>query len=60
MQSLGNPDVYAEGGTDKNAMTAEGARNSDCSNVGDGITNRDALAVQKMLLKLIDKLPENN
>ena len=58
MQALGNPDSYAEGGSDKLAMTKQGAVNSDCSNVGDGLTNRDALAVQKFLLKLIDKLPE--
>lgn len=60
MQSLGNPDVYAVGGSDKSSMTPQGAVNSDCSNVGDGITNKDALAVQKKLLMLIDKLPESN
>lgn len=58
MQALGNPDAYAVGGSDASAMTKQGAINSDCANVGDGITNRDALAVQKKLLKLIDVLPE--
>jgi hypothetical protein len=33
-------------------------KNSDVTGGGDGVTNSDALAVQKYLLKLIEKLPE--
>lgn len=33
-------------------------KNADVSGNGDGVTNNDALAVQKYLLKLIEKLPE--
>ncbi len=49
-QSLGNADKYG--------LSANGAANADCSNTGDGITAADALAVQKFVAQLIDKLPE--
>ena len=42
MQSLANPDKYQ--------ISEQGEFNSDLN--GDGITNADALAVQKMLLNL--------
>ena len=58
MQAIGNPDSYNVGGTDKSAMTKQGASNADCSEPGSGLTNLDALAIQKCLLKLLDKLPE--
>ncbi len=57
MQSLGNPDGYGVGGTDSNAMTEQGEANSDCCDVGDGVTNKDALAIQSYLLKLVAALP---
>ena len=57
MQYLGNPDAYGVGGTDANAMTAQGEVNSDCCDSGDGVTNKDALAIQSYLLKLVAALP---
>ena len=42
MQTLANPDKYK--------LTENGRANADMD--GDGITNADALAIQKMLLKL--------
>ena len=32
--------------------------NADVANVGDGLTNADALAIQEYLLKLVDELPK--
>ena len=58
MHSLANPSKYGEKGTEKGHITAEGAKNADCSNVGDGVTNKDALAIQKYMLKMISALPE--
>lgn len=60
MQSIGNPDAYAVGGTDKNAMTEQGAVNADVSGNSDGLTNKDALAIQRYILHLIENLPENS
>lgn len=57
MQYIGNPDAYGVGGTEASAMTEQGLVNSDCCDVGDGVTNKDALAVQSVLLKLIPALP---
>ncbi|MBP3267808.1 MAG: cellulase family glycosylhydrolase [Ruminococcus sp.] len=57
MQALSNPSKYGETGTDALHITAVGKANADCCNVGDGMTNKDALAIQKLMLKLIDKLP---
>lgn len=51
MQSLANPDKYE--------IYAIGQLNADCSGNGDGITNKDALAIQKYKLGLISALPEN-
>jgi len=58
MQALGNPDSYGINGSDKSHITAQGLINGDVSNVGDNLTNLDALAIQKFLLKLIPELPE--
>ena len=58
MQALANPSKYGVEGTDKNKITEKGWTNADCSDVGDGVTNKDALAIQKYMLKLINKLPE--
>ncbi|MCR5600289.1 MAG: endo-1,4-beta-xylanase, partial [Ruminococcus sp.] len=51
MQSLANPDKYK--------VTGAGAYNADVSEAGGGITNTDALTIQKYLLGLISKLPES-
>ena len=51
MQSLANPSKFK--------LTDHGKKNADCSGNGDGITNSDALSIQKYLLKIIDKLPES-
>ena len=58
MQSIGNPDAYGINGSDAMHITEAGMKNSDVTGSGDGVTNSDALAVQKYLLKLIEKLPE--
>ena len=50
MQSLANPSKYK--------LTDQGSKNADCYNVGDGVTNADALAIQKFKLSLITELPE--
>ncbi|MCR5600833.1 MAG: glycoside hydrolase [Ruminococcus sp.] len=57
MQELANPNKYGLNGTDEHHITDKGLKNADCCNVGDGVTNNDALAIQLYLLKLIDKLP---
>ena len=44
MQAIGNPDEYA--------LTPQGKFNADISGDNDGITNTDALAVQKKLLNI--------
>ena len=43
---------------DKFALSAQGVANADCYNTGDGVTANDALAIQKLDAKAIDKLPE--
>lgn len=60
MQSLSNPDKYGINGTDPTHITETGMKNADCYNVGDGVTNQDALAVQKFKLNIIAELPEKN
>ena len=42
---------------DKYKLTDKGMKNADCCDVGDGITAKDALAIQKLDAKLIDNLP---
>lgn len=58
MQSLSNPDAYGLNGSHESAITGQGLKNADCYNTGDGITNNDALAIQKFKLELIGSLPE--
>ena len=60
MQAIANPDKYGINGTDENHITKQGETNADCCNVNDGMTTKDALSIQKYLLKLLDKLPEND
>ncbi|WP_303836983.1 glycoside hydrolase family 44 protein [Ruminococcus flavefaciens] len=57
MQELANPNKFGVNGTDTHHITEKGLKNADCCNVGDGVTNNDALAIQQYLLKLVDKLP---
>lgn len=57
LQSLSAPDKYGINGSDETHITAQGQINADCSNVGNGVTTMDALAVQKFIIELIT-LPE--
>ena len=52
MQSLANPAKYGVNGTDEHHITEQGKKNADIAGNNDGITNADALAIQKKLLKL--------
>ena len=56
MQSLANPDKYAVGGSDENALTKQGASNADVDRSSPGITGKDALRIQKYLLNVISTL----
>ncbi|MGB4092798.1 MAG: carbohydrate-binding domain-containing protein [Ruminococcus flavefaciens] len=58
MQSLSNPSSYGTQGSDPTHLTAEGADRGDVSERGNGITNKDALSIQRYLLQLTD-LPES-
>lgn len=58
MQSLSNPDKYGLTGSDPSHITDQGLKNADCYNTGDGVTNNDALAIQKYKLEIISELPE--
>ncbi len=48
-QSLGNPDKYG--------LSEQGAANADCCDQGNGVTAADALAIQKLVANIVDKLP---
>ncbi len=43
---------------DEYKLTEQGMINADCSNVGDGVTAVDALAIQKLDAGVIKSLPE--
>ncbi|MBP3268422.1 MAG: hypothetical protein J6M07_08930, partial [Ruminococcus sp.] len=47
MQSLSNPSMYGTQGADPSHLTADGADRADVSERGNGVTNKDALAIQK-------------
>ena len=49
MQAKANPSKYT--------ISTQGEKNADCSGSGDGVTNKDALAIQRFLLGLTS-LPE--
>ncbi len=55
MQYTANPDTYGLGKED--GISEQGAKNADVTG-NDGITNLDALTIQKFKLGLIEKLPE--
>ena len=57
MQALANPDKYGINGTDASHITLQGTKNADVIG-NDGMTNNDALSVQKFKLDLIASLPE--
>ena len=57
MQFLANPNKYGLNGTEPKHITADGIANSDCDQSTKGITLSDALAIQKLLLKIISLLP---
>lgn len=42
-----------------NPITPQGLANADVSSRGDGISNMDALAVQKLLAQIVNELPES-
>lgn len=50
LQYLGNPDAYP--------LSDEAKANADVSGNGDGLTNKDALAIQRYILHAIPSLPE--
>ena len=61
MQSLANPDKYGLNGNDSSHITLQGIANGDVAGGdsekgGDGITNLDALQIQKFLLSLVTEL----
>lgn len=53
MQSISNPNKYGINGSDPIHITKQGAQNGDVIG-NDGITNMDALEIQRFLLKIID------
>ena len=57
LQALANPNKYGISGTDEHHITEQGQINADVYHPGTGITNMDALTIQKYLVKLIDTLP---
>ena len=50
MMYIANPDEYP--------LEGQALINADCSGNGDGVTNKDALAIQKFLAKILPSLPE--
>ena len=60
MQSLSNPDKYGLKGSDPTHITAQGLMNADVyENGSSGVTNEDALQIQKFKLELIPTLDPN-
>lgn len=61
MQSLSNPDKYGINGSDPTHITEKGQLNADVYENGtSGITNEDALQIQKFKLELIPSLDPND
>lgn len=59
MQYVANPDKFGLTGTDTHHITDQGLKNGDVSGKSDGLTSKDALAIQKFTLKMISSLPES-
>ena len=57
MQALANPSRFSETGYDQYHITSQGKINADCESAGNGLTNKDALAIQQLMLELITSLP---
>ncbi len=62
MQVISNADFYDVDGTDENHITEKGIRNADVYENGtSGLTNMDAVMIQKYLIKTIPSLdPKDN
>ena len=58
MQSMANPAKFGINGDDALHITAQGRLNADVAENGNGVTNKDALAIQKYCLQIINELPE--
>ena len=56
MQSLANPSKYGINGSEPSHITLQGINNADVIG-NDGMTNLDALTIQKYKLGLVDSLP---
>ena len=52
MQYIATPDKYGLNGTSERHITDQGMKNADITGDNDGVTNADALAIQKKLLNL--------
>ena len=59
MQALSNPSKFGSEGSDPKHITEEGKLRGDVESSGNGLTNKDALAIQKYMLKLTKSLPES-
>ena len=59
MQSLSNPSKFGPEGTAEGHITEAGKNRGDVESRGNGLTNKDALAIQKYKLQLIPSLPES-
>lgn len=57
LQSISNPDKYGINGYDETHITLQGMKNGDCAGNGDGLTTKDALAVQMFITKIVTSLP---
>ena len=58
MQYISNPNRFGLNGTDEHHMTQEGLDNSDVDGKNNGVTNSDAVSIQKYLLGVVEGLPE--
>ena len=56
MQSIANPEKYGLNGTKPEHITERGQSNADVYGINDGITNSDALTIQKYMLGLVTEL----
>jgi len=56
MQALANPSAYGINGSNPKHITEQGWANADCQ-TSEGVTNKDALAIQMFTLGLVSSLP---
>ncbi|MCR5730357.1 MAG: glycoside hydrolase family 9 protein [Ruminococcus sp.] len=59
MQALANDDLYGLNGSEKTHLTEQGEINADVYANGTGLTNMDALSIQKFLIGAVTELPES-